>query len=74
MPLKSYFSKELKSLIDELTAKKPSKRLGSVQRGGSGSVKSHVFFVNVNWDEVLAKKNRPPVKNMSEGYFLPPMC
>jgi hypothetical protein len=74
MPLKSYFSKELKSLIDELTTKRPYKRLGSVERGGSNSVKNHAFFANVNWDEVLAKKKRPPIKNLSEGYALSPMC
>jgi serine/threonine protein kinase len=54
LPMKSYFSKELVSLLTGLTNKNPAKRLGCPQRGGVPSIKNHKFFIGVNWDKILA--------------------
>ena len=48
-PLQSYFSKELKSLLLELTDKVPSKRLGHSKNGGIDGIKKHPFFRKVDW-------------------------
>ena len=54
-PLKNYFSKELKSLLLELTDKMPGKRLGHHKNGGIDGIKKHAFFKKVDWQSVLNK-------------------
>lgn len=49
-------------MINSLLEKDPEKRLGSVPMGGILSIKKHPFFEEVNWDDVLAKNTKPPIK------------
>lgn len=75
LPLKSYFSSELESLLLALTHKIPSQRLGHMKRGGSSEIKNHPYFKKVNWGDVLDKKMKPPIipakkvdiKSMTQG-------
>lgn len=53
--MRDYFSKKLKSLINGLLEKDPSKRLGSTAMGGTLSIKKHPFFNGIDWDAVLNK-------------------
>ena len=61
LPLKSYFSKNLSSLLTGLTNKNPLKRLGSKARGGVSSIKKHKFFEGIDWEKVLLKEYPPPL-------------
>ena len=61
LPLKNYFSKDLKSLIEGLTHKVPAMRIGHDRNGGSSEIKKHPFFKKVDWKEVLDKKLKPPI-------------
>lgn len=60
IPMKKYFSKDLKDLIEQLTHKNPAKRLGNPKKGGIDGIKNHPFFKGVDWKDVLAKKTKPP--------------
>ena len=53
----NYLSSSVKSLIDGLLRKDPSKRLGSVR--GAEEIKEHPWFANVNW-ECMAKQQYEP--------------
>ncbi|KAK5644757.1 hypothetical protein RI129_006057 [Pyrocoelia pectoralis] len=48
-------------LLTELLIKEPSKRLGSGPGDGT-DVKNHIFFDDINWDDVESKKVPPPFK------------
>lgn len=61
IPLKSYFSDVFKSIIIGLTHKLPSKRLGSLARGGVASLKSHKFFKDIDWQDVYDCRLQPPI-------------
>ena len=61
LPLKSYFSKDLKSLLLGLTHKIPAMRIGHTKNGGSSEIKKHPFFKKVDWSAVLDKKLTPPI-------------
>ena len=61
LPLKSYFSKDLKNLILGLTHKIPAMRIGHAKNGGSSEIKKQPFFKKVDWSEVLNKKLTPPI-------------
>lgn len=50
----NYFSKELQSLLNGLFIKDPAKRLGA------NHIKSHPWFANVKWQELLRKEFRAP--------------
>lgn len=52
----------MKSLINGLLEKDPEKRLGSIPMGGILSIKKHPFFEGIDWQEVLEKKLKPPIK------------
>jgi len=56
-------------LLDELFIKNPEKRLGFGPDGGK-KIKAHPWFANVNWDQLLKKKIKPPflpkVKNNTD--------
>jgi len=43
------FSDEACSLISGLLSKKPKQRLGY---NGSNEIKEHVFFTNINWQQL----------------------
>ena len=49
-PLKGYFSKDFSNLLNGLTQKIPSRRLGS--KKGATEIKVHPFFKSINWDLV----------------------
>lgn len=52
-PLKEYFSPAFAALLTGLTNKNPTKRLGSIERGGINSIKNHKFFKGIDWAKVL---------------------
>lgn len=56
-----YFSPSIRSLLTGLLQKDPTKRLGSGPRGAC-NVKGHLFFKDVNWDDVLNKRVPSPFK------------
>jgi protein-serine/threonine kinase len=64
-PLKTpnFLSENAKDLINKLLERNPLKRLGSGQKDAE-EIKTHSFFQTVNWEDVLAKKIKPP--------FIPP--
>mmetsp|Transcript_26858 Transcript_26858/g.25909 ORF Transcript_26858/g.25909 Transcript_26858/m.25909 type:complete len:117 (+) Transcript_26858:1452-1802(+) len=53
-----------KDLLDKLLDKNPSKRLGS--KHGAEEVKSHPFFDDVDWSDVLIKRVRAPEPYLAE--------
>lgn len=48
-------SNEAKNLIVHLLNRNPSKRLGAGTSGAS-EIKSHLFFKDVDWETILARK------------------
>ena len=61
MPYQDYFSETFEDLIKALTHKLPKLRLGNELRGGAAEVKRHPFFKNVNWDDYMNKRVKPPI-------------
>jgi serine/threonine protein kinase len=53
-----FVSDKLRSLFHELFQKKPEDRLCS--KTGANEIKSHPWFENINWNDVLNKKIHPP--------------
>ena len=51
------FSPSVKDLLAKLLEKEPSKRLGY---NGAKDIKSHPWFIGVNWDALLKKEIVPP--------------
>jgi len=47
-------------LIEQLLCKDPNYRLGS-SRLGAASIKSHPWFNNINWNDILEKKTDGPI-------------
>jgi beta-adrenergic-receptor kinase len=58
--MSSSFSPELSELLSGLLQKDPGQRTGCHGRG-SEEVKESAFFAHTNWDNVLAKKLKPPL-------------
>jgi serum/glucocorticoid-regulated kinase 2 len=54
-----YFSPNVKSLLDGLFQKEPSKRLGSGS-GGVEEILAHPWFHGVDWDMVMKKEIKAP--------------
>jgi len=54
------FNKDAESLIRELLRPKPSSRLG-VTAGGASKVKSHAWFSDFSFEELLAGKVKAPI-------------
>ena len=50
--------KDVKDLIVGLLRKNPQERIGS--KNGSTEIKSHPWFSDVNWDQLLNRKVVPP--------------
>lgn len=59
--MRDFFSSDLRSLIDGLTAKDPKMRFGHPSKGGAGQIKLHPFFKKVDWSAVYNKELKPPI-------------
>lgn len=57
----AYLAADSRDLIRRLMKRQVSQRLGSGSSDGQ-AVRSHSFFKNVNWDDVLARRLDPPIK------------
>jgi protein-serine/threonine kinase len=58
LKLPKNISPEVKSLIISLLNRNPSKRLGSKPgEEGAQMIMKHPFFADINWDDLLSKKN-----------------
>ena len=53
--MKEYFSNDFRNLLEGIFKKQDSKRFTLQQ------VKEHKFFNSVNWDDVLACKQKAPI-------------
>jgi len=61
-------SPEAKDLIVHLLNRNPSKRLGAGV-DGANAIKKHPFFVDINWDDVRARKLVvPPPRNSYDQF------
>ena len=56
-------STECQSCIEKLLHREPDKRLGSQQNGTD--IRSHEFYAGLSWDDLVAKRIRPPFKSKS---------
>eukprot|EP00899_Mesostigma_viride_P018106 jgi/Mesvir1/26297/Mv12883-RA.1 len=54
-----YLTKEVVNLMQRLMERKPAKRLGNLS-GRANDVKEHPWFDGLNWEELSARKLRPP--------------
>ncbi|XP_061082864.1 serine/threonine-protein kinase N2-like [Conger conger] len=54
-----FLSKEAVQIIQQLTFKEPRTRLGSGARGEE-AVKNQCFFRDISWEDLLARRIRPP--------------
>lgn len=59
--MKSYFSDEAKSILNQLLCVDPKKRLGSSDID-AGDIKAHPFFRRVNWKNMEERRIKPPFK------------
>jgi len=59
-------SKQCKDLITHLLHRSPKKRLGSGKEDFK-EIQAHEFWVNMNWEELLAKTIDPPYKPQIKG-------
>ena len=73
-PIKSYFSKDLTSLLLGLTNKIPTMRLGHTRNGGTNEIKKHPFFKKIDWAAVLDKKMTPPIIPLKKVGDIKSMC
>ena len=55
----SWMEENAKDLIINLLTIEPDKRLGS-GKNGAENIKRHPFFNDIDWDEALNKKLKPP--------------
>ena len=53
------FDSRLKSLTKHLLRRDLSKRFGNL-KDGANDIKTHRFFEDINWDDLLKKKLNPP--------------
>lgn len=59
--LPAYLTADARDLIRRLMKRQVSQRLGSGPADGS-EIRSHPFFKNVNWKDVLERRSEPPIK------------
>ena len=68
-----YLSKEAVDLLQKLFVKDPEKRLGNGENG-LNDIKSHPFYAEIDWDNLLAKKIKPPfvpkLKNITDVKYI----
>ena len=55
-----FFSDELKDLLKRMLDKNPKKRIGI--ENDKSDLKNHEFFRDINWDDIMNKKIKPPVE------------
>ncbi len=53
-----FLSDEIRDLFTKLLDKDPNNRLGI--NNDKKDLKDHIFFQDINWEEISKKKNRPP--------------
>ena len=58
MKFHEFLSDEIKDLFSKLLHKDPNKRLGI--NNDKKDLKDHIFFSDINWEDISKKKNRPP--------------
>ena len=65
-----FFSEELKDLLRRMLDKNPKKRIGI--ENDKSDLKNHEFFRDINWDDIVRKKIKPPVEmvDVREEYDL----
>ena len=65
-----YFSEELKDLLKKMLNKNPKERIGI--ENDKTDLKNHEFFRDINWDDIMKKKVKPPVEmvDVREEYDL----
>ncbi len=65
-----FFSDELKDLLRKMLDKNPKKRIGI--ENDKSDLKNHEFFRDINWDDIMNKKIKPPVEmvDVREEYDL----
>ena len=65
-----FFSEELKDLLKKMLNKNPQKRIGI--ENDKSDLKNHEFFRDINWDDIMKKKIKPPVEmvDIREEYDL----
>ena len=56
----NYFSRESIDIIKQLMQRNPKYRLGS--RHGAKSVKVHIFFNSINWEQLYLRQVEPPFR------------
>jgi len=56
----SHFDKDAKDLVKKLLASDRTRRLGNL-KGGADDVKKHKYFKNIEWDDLLHKRIKPPI-------------
>ena len=65
-----FFSEELKDLLKKMLNKNPKERIGI--ENDKTDLKNHEFFRDINWDDIMKKKVKPPVEmvDVREEYDL----
>ena len=65
-----FFSDELKDLLRKMLNKNPKNRIGI--ENDKSDLKNHEFFRDINWDDLMKKKIKPPVEmvDVREEYDL----
>ena len=65
-----FFSEELKDLLKKMLDKNPKNRIGI--ENDKSDLKNHEFFRDINWDDIMQKKIKPPVEmiDVREEYNL----
>ena len=65
-----FFSEDLKDLLKKMLNKNPKKRIGI--ENDKSDLKNHEFFRDINWDDIMKKKVKPPVEmiDVREEYDL----
>ena len=68
-----YLSNEAIDILQKFFVKDPEKRLGNGENG-LNDIKSHPFFAEIDWDNLLAKKIKPPfvpkLKNITDVKYI----
>ena len=73
IPKNLNLSRDAQDIIKKLIVVNPNERLGS-GKGGILRIKSHPWFNNIDWNAVLEKRIKPPIKpsieKVVQGQFL----
>jgi len=56
-----------RSLIESLLKRNPTRRLGAGTRGFE-DIKEHEFFAPLDWEDLLQRKVRPPIKPVTKAF------